>query len=444
MPTRERDAALRTGGRPPLALRIERLVAGGDGLARLPDGRVCFVPGTAPGELVSARLVEERGDFARAALAEVLEPSPGRRTPPCPHAAECGGCPWLHLDYPTQLAAKTELLREALRRTGGIEWPGEIPVHPSPETAHRDRVRWKAAAGKGGVHIGFHAPRSHRVVDVRSCLCVPPGAAERLSAWRAILGPRAGAIRSLEELVHDVEEPDAGLLTLHFPRRAPGRPEALGPLAEKLLGAGGLRGVAAVVPGRRGPLPLAGEPEIVRRTGGLSFRLHGGVFFQVNAALRGTLQERVAALAGEGARCLDLFCGAGFLSLRLARRFGELLGIESGSEAVRLARANAEDNRILNARFEEGDAGAWLEAAAGFRPDVVVADPPRSGLGPAAARRLAALGQARTVLVACDPVGLARDLRPFLETGHALRAVEILDLFPGTPHLEALALLERG
>jgi len=422
-------------------LRVERLVAGGDGLGRLPDGRAAFVAGVTPGELVSIEVSKEQRDYVKARLVRVIEPGEGRRPLPCPHGDRCGGCPWLHLDYPGQLRAKEEVLREALRRTGGREWTGEIVLHPSPETGYRDRVRWKVAVGPGGPRIGFHAAGSHRVVEVESCLLVPGGCADGLPRWREALREAGGRLRGLEELVHDIAGPGGGLLTLRFPRRGPRRSGPLRSLGRRLLEAGGLRGVAALLPGGRRPEPLAGEPEIERSVGGFAYRVHGGVFFQVNAALRERLQERVAALAGGGRLVVDLFAGVGFFTLPLARRFECAVGVESGAEAVRLARANAVAGGVGNVRFEQAQVHAW---SGGEAPEAVVADPSRSGLGIPLAGRLAGLGQRRTVLVACDPVSLARDLRPFLEAGHELRSLEIFDLFPGTCHMEVVALVEQA
>lgn len=390
-----------------IEMRIEKLVYGGDGLGRV-DGRAVFVPGTAPGDLVRVRVVEQKKSFLRAEVLDVVEPGPSRRTPPCPLAGECGGCQFQHVDYTAQIAAKGEFVRDALARIGRIDFAGDIPVHADAEHELGYRVRATAhvVRTRDRVLFGFFAPRSHRVVDVESCPLLVP---ELDAAWH-----RA---RDSRERLHRVETLD---------------------LAVGDVGAAADPPVAAV-----------GGSDLETEVEGVRYRFAPGSFFQANRPLLGAL-VRAATDGNEGAApapdavALDLFAGVGLFAIPLARRFGRVVAVESDGRATAFARANADANGIANLEIAVEPVESWLArgAVAAGEVDLALLDPPRTGLGLEGARLLAALAPRRIVYVSCDPSTLARDLRVLVDAGYELRSVEAFDLFPQTFHVETVARLD--
>jgi 23S rRNA (uracil1939-C5)-methyltransferase len=379
----------------PVELRIDALSAGGDGVGRLADGRVVFVPLTAPGDRVRARLASLRPRFARAELEEVLEPGPSRVAPRCPVFGVCGGCAWQHVAYEAQCEAKRAIVEDALRRIGRLA-PPPVTFRASPEPyAYRSRTRVLVERGR----VGYRRRKSHALCAVESCPVLTP--------------PVDAALRALAD--------------------APPKGDGEWELAAAASG-------VAVHPVRG-----AGKPVEIAVDGG-SLRASPGVFFQAHAGLHEALVEAVAEDAGAGGLALELFAGAGFFTLRLARAFARVVAVEAQAEAAEdlrhnLARAGCEAVRVVEARVE-----AALEAPdllGGERPDVVVLDPPRAGLAPGAAERIAALAPRRIVYLSCDPATHARDLAVLTAPGFALERVQAFDLFPQTPHVEALARLGR-
>ena len=375
-------------------LRIESLAAGGDGVGHLPDGRVLFVPFTAPGDRVRVRLVEERGRFARARVEELLEPGPSRTQPACSVFGSCGGCAWQHIAYPAQLEAKRAILADALRRIGGIE-PGALePCVPSPaEYAYRGRTRVHVEAGR----VGYLHRRSHALCAVSRCPVLVP---------------------ALEERLHELAA---------SPPREDGE-------WELVAGAGDLSAARVGEPAPRIHLEVAG-----RRVG-----VSAGVFTQSNALLAAELARRVAAGAGEGRLAVELFAGAGLLTAALAPRFERLVAVESDRAAAADLRRNLGEWGVEHARVEEEPVELALPRLAGLCPDALVLDPPRTGLPRGAAAELLAVRPRRVVYLSCDPATLARDLALLCAGGLSLRTVAAIDLFPQTPHVEALALLEAA
>jgi 23S rRNA (uracil1939-C5)-methyltransferase len=383
-----------------LSVTIERLAAGGEGVAHAPDGRVVFVAGTAPGDRVRARVVEEHPKWLRAELSELESPGPGRVEPRCPLVGRCGGCAWQHLDYAVQRAAKAEILRDALVRIGGLEPPGPIEIEPSPPYGYRGRARVGVARGV----VGYRRLRSHALEPAAACPVLVPELERALAALAAAPPARDGEI----ELCAGDD----------------GRVRAWGP--------GGLLHGEAALAIDAGPARIAVSP---------------GVFFQGNARVRGALLDAVLEAAGRGRRALDLCAGAGFFSFGLAERFTEVLAVESSPPAVRDLRRNVEAGGTKNVRVECAPLERFLASAAAREPaaDAIVVDPPRTGLGAGLARALAgaAVDAARVIYVSCAPATLARDLAVLAAGGLRLRSLRGFDLFPQTAHVEALAVLGR-
>jgi 23S rRNA (uracil1939-C5)-methyltransferase len=416
---------------------IERLAAGGDGVGRTSDGRALFVPFTAPGDRVRVRLLEQRPRYARGSLEALLEPGPERTKPRCPVFGVCGGCSWQHLGYPLQVRAKADILRDSLVRIGGFELSEPPPMTRSPRPyAYRNRTRVLMAGGR----VGYRRRRSHEICAVDRCPVLEP-ALERALARMS---------RRASTAVPGRPAP-AGILALGPVE--PGAPRGRdddGAEWELVLGADD-----AV---RTAPLSGSAEqaPKLVLRCSGERIAISPGVFAQGNAYLLDALASGVVRAAcrtypgtGGGAPAVlasslvELFSGAGLLTLPLARRFDRVVAMESHPAAVcdlrfNLRTAGLKGIEVIHTRVERG-----LRTLRGERPDVVVLDPPRTGLASSAAEDLAALAAPRIVYLSCDPATLARDAAKLRLSGYQLVHVEGFDLFPQTPHVEALAVLER-
>jgi 23S rRNA (uracil1939-C5)-methyltransferase len=382
-----------------LEVTIESLAAGGDGVGHDASGRVVFVPFAAPGDRLRVQVVEEQGSFARGEIDAVLAPGEARVTPRCPVFGSCGGCAWQHVDYAAQLEAKRAMLREALERIGGIEAPPiEFVASPQPY-GYRGRARVLAEGG----HVGFRKRRSHDICAITACPLLAP--------------PLDAALASLAA-----------------------HPPAQDGEWELALGSDGA--VRSIALGAR----ASAAERIAVRAAGEQIEVSGGVFVQANALLQDTLAQTVLDAAGQGAEALELFAGAGFFTLGLARRFARVAAVESDAAAALDLSRNCAAAGLRHVRVIEAPAEAVLAAFRTHRlaPDVVVLDPPRAGIGARMSEQLARLAAQRIVYVSCDPATLARDLRVLTQKRWALSRVIGFDLFPQTPHVEAVAVLTRA
>ncbi len=387
---------------------MEKLVYGGDGLARL-DGRVVFTPFVLPGERIRAQSEQEKPGMVRARMLEVLDAAPERIAAQCPVFGRCGGCHYQHAPYEYQLSAKKAILVEALARLGKMEAPAEIAVVSAEPFGYRNRVQLHVDQNK----IGYREARSHKLCAVSECPVGSPkineaiGALHRMTKdWR---WPRF--IRSLEVFT---DESSVQINVLETER----------PVARRFFEWCG-KEIPGVV---EGALDYRGE-----------YRVSSNSFFQVNRLLI----DRLVATVVEGAAgdtALDLYAGVGLLSIPLARKFREVTAVESGAGAVRDLQFNAERAGLGNVlatsqTVEEHLAG--LETA----PDFVVLDPPRAGLGKAVVQRLSELKPRQVTIVACDPATLARDLAGLVAVGYKVEQMTLVDLFPQTYHLETVVRL---
>lgn len=401
-------------------LHIESLAHLGAGIAR-DGGKVVFVPYTAPGDLVRARLVEDKPRFARAVLEEVLEPSPYRVDPLCPYFGDCGGCQWQHVDYATQTQYKSRIVAEQLAHVGRL--PG-VDVRPTigmgDPWGYRNSAR--LTVGPNGA-LGFQRAESHEVVAVEDCLILHP------------------LLRDLLRTL-DVEFPELRALTLRAGTRTGERMIVLETARDEPPEMEVDIPVSCVLALEDGRVAtLIGETAIHEEVAGRRYRISPTSFFQVNTWGAERLVEIVAeALDPRGwERLLDLYCGVGLFGLALAGRVGEVVGVESAPSAVADALVNAEgvDNVTLVEGFAE-EAMAALEG--GF--DLAIVDPPRGGVHPAALRALVEKRPRRIAYVSCEPTTLARDCAALAGAGYRLRWVQPVDMFPQTYHIESVALME--
>jgi 23S rRNA (uracil1939-C5)-methyltransferase len=405
-----------------IGVTVRGIAAGGAGVADLPDGRVVFVPRTAPGDRVSIRLVKSRPRWAEGSLEHIEEASPKRREPLCALYAQCGGCQLQHLSYEQQLHWKGRIVVDALTRIGHLTDVEMPDVVPSPrETEYRNRVSFTLRRLRSGLVVaGFHAlGKPAHVIDVKAECVLPRQALQK--AWellRAGWGPGARLL------------PAAGRLRLTLRETSKGVALVVDGGEDSWSAAE----LAASVPQlsaiwhRSGP--STSEPRLLEGV----FDEGGPAFVQVNSEVATQMRDYVAEVAGSGERAVDAYCGVGGYGRLLAERGWVVTGIERDSAAcVEAARAAPDGFSVLQGTVES------LLAEA-LPADLLILNPPRTGLDPDAIRVVAGGGAQRIVYVSCDPATLARDVAK-LESAYAPGPMRCFDLFPQTAHIETVLVM---
>jgi 23S rRNA (uracil1939-C5)-methyltransferase len=444
-----------------LELTIDSLAYGGSGVARL-DGFVVFVRRALPGDRVRARVTKVQRRHAEALATEVLAPGADRVDAPCAHYPACGGCRFQDLAYDAQVAAKERWVRDSLQRLAGVAEPPLEPIVPAGEQfGYRNKMEYSFTQLPDGPTLGLHkAGRWDEVLEVERCwLASELGnrVRNRVRDWAREEGLRAydqatqeGYLRHL--VVREGRRTEQVLVQLVTARGERFDRERLIEVLTELPQVRSVhwsvnRGVAEVT-----NLPtelLWGDDAVEEEIGGLRFRVRPNAFLQTNTEMAErlyALARELAALEG-GETVYDLYCGIGTIGLSLASSALTVWGVEISEESVACAIENAELNGIGNAAFFAGNVGEALRelrSRAG-EPDVVVVDPPRAGLAGKALRRLGEIGARRIVYVSCNPTTLAGDTKR-LAADHGYRLVRArpVDMFPHTPHVECVALLERS
>jgi 23S rRNA (uracil1939-C5)-methyltransferase len=437
-----------------LELTIDRLAHGGAGVART-DGYVVFVRGAVPGDRVRARVTKSKRSFAEADPVELLEPSPERVEPVAPHP----GAPWQVLPYERQLAEKEDQVRDALARIGRFEAPPVEPIVPAVEPLrYRNKLEYSFGEnGDGELVLGFHRPgRFDAIDDVTLDILASErvdALREQVKAWCRAEGLSAWDRRSQEGLLRNLVVRE-GRRTGQLQARVVTSPHSSF-RAHELAAAAPAESVLWTRAAGVAETTRAGETEVVKgaaaleeELSGLRFRISPDAFFQTNTEMAEQLYGGAVELAGLTGRerVLDLFCGIGTIALVLALDAGEVWGVELVEEAVADAIENARLNGVDNARFFAGDVRLAMRPLLeqSGRPDVVVVDPPRAGLSQKVVRRVLEAEAKRIVYISCNPTTLAPNARQMADAGYELKTVRPVDMFPQTPHIECVALLERS
>ena len=434
---------------------IEGYGEGGMGVARI-GGQVVFVQGALRGETCRVLILKARRSVAFAKAVEVLAPSGERVTPDCPYFPRCGGCTCRHMSYAEELRLKKQRVQDNLFRIGGSGVAVEEILGAADTLRYRNKAQYPVS--KDGA-VGFYRARTHEVVACERCLLVKPEADAAAEALRAYLRESGAA-------GYD-EETGRGLVR-HLYVRSNAAGECLVcvvvngeklPQEERLVAL--LRaacpkctGIVLGVNTARGNVILGGryrtlwgEDRLEDTLCGRTFYLSVPSFYQVNRAQAERLYAKAIEFAGLTGRetALDLYCGAGTITLALAGHAKRVIGAEIVPEAVADARENAARNGVGNAEFFCGDASAVAKKLARerLRPDVITVDPPRRGLAADVAESIAEMQPGRVVYVSCDSATLARDVKRFAGLGYAARRACAVDMFPRADHVEAVVLLER-
>jgi len=433
-----RRSASRRPSTPPLLVRIEKPIYGGAFLARV-EGKAIFTPLTLPGEQARVRTIDDHTGWANAELEELVAASPERVVPACPHFGPCGGCHYQQAGYEAQLAIKQAVLRETFERAG-IAPPAEIAVVAGHPWAYRNRIR--LALDSAG-NIGYRGRRSHAVIPIRECPIAAPLLIQAAFAAASYFRRFPFAQRPSElSLFCDAAE---STLLVTAILANPAKPQvedfarALAPLVPALAG------VEFTSEGLAGRQPHTaahwGSTSLIYRAGGIDYRVDHGAFFQVNRRLVDSLVNCVMA-SHRGPLAWDLFAGVGLFARQLASRFQQVIAVESAPAALPALRANLAGTAATAVQATTLD--FLLQNRASPRPDLIVVDPPRTGLGGEVSALLAEVSAQALVYVSCDPATLARDLGVLLASGYAVESLTLADLFPQTFHIESVVQLRRA
>jgi 23S rRNA (uracil1939-C5)-methyltransferase len=427
----------------PLLVEIEKPVYGGAFLARL-EGKAVFVPLTLPGEQARIRIMQSKPGYANAEAEEIVTASLERIAPACSHFGACGGCHYQHTGYETQLAFKNAILLETLER-GGVAVPGEITVLSAQPWAYRNRIRLAFdAAG----NPGYRGRRSHAVIPVTECPISAPLLLQAAKAIAEVARQFASALRLTEiALFCDAGETSllaslfiAGSNTIRFDEFAQALHQQIP----------ALKGAELVAEGHAGQPPRSvaqwDATSLAYRAAGFDYRVDHGAFFQVNRWLVDALVELVTA-NHQGALAWDLFAGVGLFTRRLTANFARVVAVESAPASTRALADNLKGTAATAVRATTLDFLRHRSNPAHpdwTRPDLVIVDPPRTGLGAETCALLDEIASPALVYVSCDPATLARDLRILLGSGYAIQSITLADLFPQTFHLETVVQLRRS
>jgi 23S rRNA (uracil1939-C5)-methyltransferase len=446
-----------------LLLSIEKLVYGGDGLTHA-DGNTVFVPYVLPGEGVRAATKTKKKKLIWTKLVEVTAPSAERIAPACPHFQVCGGCHYQHIPPAEQVRLKIEILRETLSRIGGVQWNGEITAHWGEPYGYRNRAQWAVRGGMPRA-LGYFLPESSVILPIDTCPILSPRLLETFTLLQEMArgGKLPVGILEIEAFTDSADEKVA--LNVAFDKF----PAPAGMLASLFRAELSRIESLLLLDQKKDRFELTGPGYLVHEVGGFKYRVSHLSFFQVNRFLTEDLLRTVTAGA-IGNLALDLYAGVGFFTLPLAQAFERVVSVDANLAATRDLFANAK-NAGMEVISHNEHAEEFLKKTE-ERPDFVVLDPPRSGLGTAAAAALASLGATEIVYLSCDPATLARDLAvltgsqhrsrgTITESGTAVAAetgagsaagvtnryeisdMAMFDLFPQTFHIETLVRLRK-
>lgn len=443
-----------------LTITITDLTPEGAGVGRDSDGYVLFVPGTAPGDVISAHILKAEKSYGYAKIEKIIAPSGFRTEPDCPVFPRCGGCLYRHMNYESELEIKKNWVLQNFRRIGGFDAKDiEIFSAGSPD-GYRNKAQYPAEMIGGKLKFGFYSTHSHRVAPCRACALQPPFYADIVGATEDFLNDRGIA-------AYD-EESGSGVVRHLYIRHGVGSREVMValiinadnlPCADDFAAAvraacKNIVSVSLIVNKKRSNeilgdkvVNIYGKDHITDTLCGMSFDISPLSFYQVNhdgaELLYGIAKEKAALTGGE--TLIDLYCGAGTIGLSMSDGVKRLIGVEIIPAAVENAKDNARKNGVMNAEFICADAGEAAQklAADGIAPDVIVVDPPRKGCGADVYSAIRLMRPEKIVMISCNSATGARDAAEFAKIGYEMKYLAAVDMFPRTGHVETVCLLSR-
>ena len=442
-----------------IELNITSLTSDGDGVGRAGE-LVFFVPNTAVGDTVRARVLKVKKNVGFGRVEEVLTPSADRIAPECPVSFSCGGCVYRHISYEAECRAKRQKVIDAVTRIGKL--PEEL-VRDIIPSKNIDGYRNKAMIPVGlnrdsGVVMGYYARHSHHIMHCLRCRLSPEIFNDIIADVYAFLSRRPGLVYTPQNrggvrhlYLRGTAQGEVMVCVIAGKRRFEDDSVLYDSLKEKYPQ---IKSIVVnvnvcdtnVILGDR-TFSVWGADSLTDTLCELRFEIAPEAFYQINRDQTQRLYAKAkgyAALTGKET-LLDLYCGAGTIGLTMADSCKELIGVEIIPEAIENAKRNAQNNGIANARFFCGDATAAAEKLReeGVRPDVIVVDPPRKGLTPELIATVVEMSPDRIVYVSCDPATMARDLKLFTEQNYSVKEITPFDMFPRTSHVESVCLMSR-
>jgi 23S rRNA (uracil1939-C5)-methyltransferase len=418
-----------------LLVKIESIVFGGSGIARK-DGKVFFVKGGLPHDVLEIRITNDRGSYAEAVIEAVVEPSSERVEPPCSVFGFCGGCQFQNLGYSAQLREKENMLRETVERIGGLDDIRMDPIFPSPsEYGYRSRTLLSAWYFSGGWHVGYFQERSRKKVKVVSCPVADSSINRAIPRLSDVLSSIGDPRYPLEKIYLSSDGVSAYITLVPRPRTSP---SSLGALVRHLRRFEETSNVSVI--GNR-------ELKLEFSLGGYRFLTSPSVFTQSNTPVNEAIIDTVLSWSELGGTetVIELYSGIGNFSVPLAAGAKQVICVEVSKKSSEFARRNSELNGVRNIVFKSESCEEYLSGqATGIEPaDIVFLDPPREGAKDAVSG-IARLSPAKIIYVSCDPTTLARDLKAFAVAGYKLARIRPFDMFPETYHIESVSLLVKS
>lgn len=417
-------------------MSVGQLVYGGDGLARLPDGPVVFVPFTAPGDTVMGRIEDPKARPLRATVDQVITPSPHRAVPPCSVFRICGGCHWQHLDRETQRLWKQRIVAESLQRLGKLSGVEVQPTIGAESDWHyRNKVQWVVSEESDRVRLGYYQMKSHQPTPFDRCWIIP----ERVNALARTLEDLIPTGTGVEKIQVRISSEDKMLLSFSTEGTMARPPEAL--ITQLSEAFPEMSGMTVSHPG--GESCLWGEPFLMETMDDCTFQVSANSFFQVNPVVTRLMLQQIAdCLPHEMDRFLDLYAGVGLFSFWLKDRYKEGVAVESDKSALLDFEKNLELNQCSNLSMRSGDVKKVLNGLEGCF-QVALVDPPRAGCAPEVLTWLGRHVTEQLIYISCDPTTLARDLKRLTDDGWRIERVQPFDMFPQTYHIETMVSLKR-
>lgn len=418
----------------------------GEGVGRY-QGRPVFIPLAIRGELVRFRVVQEKSNFLRGKLLDVLEPCPDRSEPPCPLFPQCGGCQLQHHSYEEQLVFKQQQVASSIQRIGRLKGVEVNPVLGMAAPWHyRHTARFHVAVAKGKAEIGFFQGRSRSLQPIDICGLLPAEFPPLLKRIAGFLQERVSIEKfPVREMILRKGWGTGDLLVIFLADEMPEYivADRLAGLIDSTPSLVGILCEAPVKKGRPEQKVLWGRGYYLEQVAGITFQVPATAFFQNNPAQAEKLVSVVRTLAEPGTdeTVMDLYCGVGLFTLTLAPLYKQVCGIEENHQAVEAARQNARLNGVVNSKFLAGQVERTLRKATGQPVQTLILDPPRQGCSPAALKAIGDHAPARIVYVSCNPSTLARDLAFLTGQGYLIQTVQPVDMFPQTHHVETVVLM---
>lgn len=410
-----------------MQVKIHGITHKGEGVGKN-DGKATFVPLAIPGETVDIEIIQERSRFARGRLKRVLEPSPDRVEPECPHFPACGGCHFQHVHYPRQLELKRQIVQDNLQRIAGITEDVKPVVASSKPWNYRNKVTWHVR----GNELGYYQEGSHELLPISACQIISKSIQAISSELRNFLNQHPMAGSGEITLRFSDTTGDSMLVLSGFPNI---------PAAWQKLNSLTASGVYI----KNGQIRvLWGSEYWQEKLGIMNFMVPATSFFQVNNS---QAEQIIACLSrvlplNKDMHLVDLYCGVGAITLNLASQVKKVTGIEEFAPSIKYARLNAERNGIENADFHCGSCETLFPELS--EPmDVIVVDPPRAGCHPDVIKAIVHQEPEHIAYVSCNPGTLARDLGRLKESGYTPTLIQPIDMFPQTYHVETVVLMSR-